>query len=61
MSLLDSHQNRLCGLEHDEELISRARSCKETLQEVVLQQAIEGEENEKKKSEREKFFSCTCV
>ena len=51
LPLLISHQNRVCRLEDDTGPIGRIRSLKGSLQEVALQEAIEGKEKEKKKRE----------
>jgi len=55
LPLLDSHQNRVCYLEDDWGSIGWIRSCKGSLQEVALQEAMEGEK-EKKRREREAFL-----
>ena len=49
----DSHQNRVCRKEGDEELLGRSGSGKKSLQGDVLQQAMERGEKRRKARKRE--------
>ena len=58
LPLLDSHQNRLCREEDDEELAGRGGSCKESLHLCALYQIMGGEEEKNKRERRESPLFC---